>query len=128
MIGCAAGHYCSVVTCSDATLHCFAVGDGSRLMPAIKLQGPAVHLRVQDNFVSVVTAHGQINVWDIVKKKSMLKTSILNLTDPGWLLQFLKNESFRLTYQRLVEFFHRWIGYSNFMLHKRNWTSCSKFF
>lgn len=83
MIGCAASIYCAAVTCSDATLHCFAVGDGSRLMPGIKLQGPAVHLRVQDNFVSIVTAHGQINVWDIVKRKSTLKTSILNLTDSG---------------------------------------------
>lgn len=81
MIGCAASVYCVAVTCSDATLHCFAVGDGSRMIPGIKLQGPAVHLRVQDHFVSVVTAHGQMNVWDIIKRKSTLKTSILSLTD-----------------------------------------------
>lgn len=83
MIGCAASVYCVAVTCSDATLHCFAVGDGSRMIPGIKLQGPAVHLRVQDHFVSVVTAHGQMNVWDIIKRKSTLKTSILSLTDSG---------------------------------------------
>ena len=83
MIGCVATtKFCSV-TCSDATLHCFSVADGSRLTTGIKLQGPAALLRAQDHFVAVVTTQGQINVWDIPKKKSIVKTSILNLVDQG---------------------------------------------
>lgn len=83
MIGCVATDKLCSVTCSDATLHCFSVTDGSRLTTAIKLQGPATLLRAQDNFVAVITNQGQINVWDVPKKKSIVKTSILHLVDQG---------------------------------------------
>ena len=83
VIGCVATEKFCSVTCSDATLHCFSVNDGSRLTTAIKLQGPATLLRAQDHFVAVVTTQGQINVWDITKKKSVVKTSILHLVDQG---------------------------------------------
>ena len=89
MIACAASAICAVVACSDQTLHCFAPGDGSRMTPPIKLQGSAVLLRAQDNFLSVVTSHGMINVWDIVKKKSTLKTTITNLIDSGKLFNWI---------------------------------------
>lgn len=83
IIGCAASSHCTAVTCSDATLHCLSANEGSRVLPPIKLQGPAVIVKVQDRFLGVVTAHGIINIWDVVKKKSTLKTSILNLIDSG---------------------------------------------
>jgi len=81
VIGCVATDKFCAVTCSDATLHCFSVSDGSRLTTVIKLQGPATLLRAQDHFVAVVTTQGQINVWDVPKKKSVVKTSILHLVD-----------------------------------------------
>ena len=71
------------VACSDSTIHCYAIADGTRLLPPVKLQGPASMLRAHDHYVLVITTQGQINVWNIQAKKSVLKTSVVNLIDQG---------------------------------------------
>lgn len=81
VIGCAASTRLVAVTCTDATLHCFSAADGSRLLPGLKLDGPAVMLRLQEHFLAVVTALGVIHVWDMTNRKSTLKTSIMNLIE-----------------------------------------------
>ena len=125
VIGCVATDKFCAVTCSDATLHCFSVSDGSRLTTVIKLQGPATLLRAQDHFVAVVTTQGQINVWDVPKKKSVVKTSILHLVDQGKTIinLFILN----LVHFNFGFFFRRSV-YCYFVLYQRFRTASRLFF
>lgn len=64
------------ITIDDGTVLTYSRVSGKRLLPSIVLGAPVSFLQSYNNYLMAVTCVGELWVWDMELKKSVLKTSI----------------------------------------------------